>query len=321
MPTKPPPALLPAGLRDLLPPDAKLEADLVHRMISIADANGFTLVKAPLAEFEDGLLANAGKSLARQIFRFMDPQSQEMLAVRADITPQIARIAATRLIHAPRPLKLAYSGEVLRVSGTVLRPERQFCQMGCELIGADDLAADLEIILLAFKCLSAIGLNEISVDLNLPTLVPALLGEHSTDALLEAISRRDIAALRQHGGPMAPSLEQLILSAGLAADAGAAIARIDLPPPAASSVQRLLEVAARLKEEAPTLVVTIDPVERRGFEYQSGVSFTFFSRDHGEIGRGGRYNTAGETGGEAAVGFTFMLDRLLAALGNHKGEQ
>ena len=98
----PHPALLPAGLRDLLPPDALTEASAVERLMAIFASHGFARVKPPMMEFEENLLSGAGAAIADQSFRLMDPDSHRMMALRADMTPQIARIAATRLAEIPR---------------------------------------------------------------------------------------------------------------------------------------------------------------------------------------------------------------------------
>src|SRR4051812_27520640 len=110
--------LLPEGLRDVLPPDAGFEAEVVDRLKKSFAANGYALVKPPLVEFEETLLSGVGTALAPRIFRMLDPASHRTLGVRADITTQIARIATTRLSSAPRPLRLMYAGQVLRVKGT-----------------------------------------------------------------------------------------------------------------------------------------------------------------------------------------------------------
>src|SRR5271170_1381892 len=131
------PALLPAGLRDLLPPDAETEAASVEALMAAFAAHGYQRVKPPLLEFEDSLLAGTGAATAEQTFRLMDPDTRRMMGLRADITPQIARIATTRLIGAPRPLRLSYAGQCLRVHGSQLAPDRQVAQAGIELIGHD----------------------------------------------------------------------------------------------------------------------------------------------------------------------------------------
>ncbi|MGB8840349.1 MAG: ATP phosphoribosyltransferase regulatory subunit, partial [Aliidongia sp.] len=126
------PALLPSGLRDVLPPDAQIEAQIVERMMAVLGGHGFDRVKPPLVEFETSLLDGPGAAMAQDTFRLMDPISQRMIGVRADMTLQIARIATTRLKNLPRPLRLSYAGQVLRVRSTQLRPERQFGQIGAE---------------------------------------------------------------------------------------------------------------------------------------------------------------------------------------------
>ena len=143
----PNPALLPAGLADVLPPHAETEARAIEAMAESFAAHGFQRVKPPLLEFEEGLLSGSGAATAEQTFRLMDPVSQRMMGLRADITPQVARIAATRLGAAPRPLRLSYSGQVLRVRGSQLQPARQFAQAGIELIGPDaaDPFADVKL--------------------------------------------------------------------------------------------------------------------------------------------------------------------------------
>src|SRR6202007_3088552 len=168
------PALLPIGLHDLLPPEAEIEAAIVGQLMATLAAYGYERVKPPLVEFEETLFAGAGAAMATSTFRMMDPASHRMIGVRADMTPQIARIAKTRLGNAPRPLRLSYAGQVLRVKGSEIRPERQVGQVGAELIGADGPAADVEVIAVAGEALTAIGVPELSVDVTLPTLVPAV---------------------------------------------------------------------------------------------------------------------------------------------------
>ena len=100
-------ALLPAGLRDLLPPDAETEASAVEALMEVFASHGYQRVQPPLLEFEDSLLAGSGAAVSEQTFRLMDPVSQRMMGLRADTTPQVARIATTRLARAPRPLRLS----------------------------------------------------------------------------------------------------------------------------------------------------------------------------------------------------------------------
>jgi len=242
-------ALLPAGLRDVLPPDAAFEADIVERLVRWFQAHGYDRVRPPLIEFEDSLLSGAGVAVAPQTFRLMDPVSQRMMGVRADITPQIARLARTRLSGAARPLRLSYAGEVLRVRGSQLRPERQVLQVGAELIGSAAPAADAEIIAMAAGALDSVGVHKLSVDLTVPRLVPTVLAEHALDGaedapLRAALDRKDPDGVAATGGAAADTLVALLRATGQIGPALAALAALDLPPVAAGERDRVAEVAA-----------------------------------------------------------------------------
>ncbi|HYC04572.1 MAG TPA: ATP phosphoribosyltransferase regulatory subunit [Azospirillaceae bacterium] len=314
-------ALLPTGLRDLLPPDAQHEAGVVEGLLGEFARRGYDRVKPPLIEFEEGLLSGPGAALANQTFRLMDPVSQRMMGVRSDMTLQVARIAATRLGKAPRPLRLSYSGQVLRVKGTQLRPERQFGQVGAELIGSLRPEADAEMILLAADALAALGATGISVDLTLPTLIPAVMDAlslpHGTrEAARGALDRRDASEVAALGGPAAELLNAIMACSGPAPAAVERLARVNLPASAEPERARITAVVGLLEAAAPHLAITIDPVERRGFEYQTGLSFTLFARGvRGELGRGGRYRAGGDLiAGEPATGFTLYTDTVIQAV-------
>ncbi|PPQ28125.1 ATP phosphoribosyltransferase regulatory subunit [Rhodopila globiformis] len=312
----PNPALLPAGLRDLLPPDAETEASAVEALMTVFAAHGYQRVKPPLLEFEDSLLAKSGAAVADQTFRIMDPDSHRMMGLRADTTPQVARIATTRLGAAPRPLRLSYAGQCLRVRGTQLAPHRQVAQAGVELIGYDSPGADAETILVAAEALDAVGLTRASFDLTLPTLVPSLLDESGLGAadraaLARALDRKDAAAVARHGGALAPVLTDLLLAAGAADRALEALAAAKLPNHAGVLARRVSDTVAAIRAAAPALRLTIDPVEFRGFRYETGVSVTVYAPGrHEELGRGGRY-ICGDS--EPATGLTLYPDAILRA--------
>ena len=289
-------ALLPAGLRDLLPPDAETEAGSVEALMEVFAAHGYQRVKPPLLEFEDSLLAGSGAAVAEQTFRLMDPDSQRMMGLRADTTPQVARIATTRLARRRGPLRLSYAGQCLRVRGSQLAPDRQIAQAGIELIGCDNPAADAEIVLVGAEALAAMGLIRISFDLTLPTLVPALLddaGNHRSDPgcagtgagsqgrRVGGTPRRQpgadvdrTAAGRRSGGPRSGRRWRQPGCRGRGRDLA----------------DRLAEAVAAIRARAPALRLTVDPVEFRGFRYETGVSVTIYAPGrHEELGRGGRY--------------------------------
>ncbi len=314
-------ALLPAGLQDLLPPDAAHEATILERLVAAFASFGYERVKPPLMEFEETLLSGAGRAVAKESFRLMDPVSQRMMALRADITPQVARIAATRLQSEPRPLRLCYGGQVLRVRGGQLRPERQFAQAGAELIGAPQEAGDAEVVVLAVSALEAVGVRGLTADLSLPTLVPAVtkglaVEDDAAEALRQALDRKDAEAVTVLSGGQSGLFEGLLRAAGPADQALSALQALGLPEEGQGEVEKLARVVTRIRREAPEVSLTIDPVEHRGFEYHTGISFTFFARDvRGELGRGGRYLAEGfGAQRETSTGFTLYMDTVLRAL-------
>ncbi len=314
-------ALLPIGLRDVLPPDAAFETEVGRRLLDMFALQGYEQVAPPLVEFEDSFLGGTGAAMAHDSFRLMDPVSQRMMVVRSDITPQIARIATTRLAAAPRPLRLAYLGQVLRVRGGQLRPQRQFRQAGIELIGSTAPEADAEVIALAVSSLLSLGLRDITVDLNMPTLIPSLCGElgYSGTALARlkaALDRKDAAAVATLADRGRDRLLALLNAAAPAETALERLGRIDLPADAARVRAELASIVPCIRAELPNLTLTVDAVEHRGFEYHSGTSFTIFCRgQRGEVGRGGRYLTGSDPEvGEPAVGMTLFMDAVQRAL-------
>ena len=320
-------ALLPAGLHDLLPPRAAQESSTIAGIMDVFESFGYLQIKPPMVEFESTLAgngANGGGSLAGQMFRLMDPVSQRMMAVRADITLQVARIAGSRLVEEARPLRLSYAGQILRVRGNQMRPERQFAQVGVELIGPDDVNADIEVVILAAEALRAAGISEPTIDINSPALVTNVLAgieldTQATADLRASLDRKDSDAtediLRQHGvlfSDSAKALCAMIETVGPAEDVADVLKSIDLPAGAKDEVARLAAVVAGVRSALPDLSMTLDPVEYRGFEYQTGVSFTVFAEGvRGELARGGRYITEA---GESATGVSLYMDSILRAL-------
>lgn len=319
-------ALLPAGFRDILSPNAANEARLVDRMMTCAAGHGYQRVKPPLIEFETSLLEGPGAATAERVFRLMDPMSQRMMGIRADMTAQAARIATTRLKNAPRPVRLCYAGEVLRTTANQLNPEREVVQVGAELIGSATAEADAEVILLAVETLRVVGVGRISLDLMVPTLVPAVLATLDLDAkteraLRQAIDRKDVAAVEDLAGDGAGVLVGLLEATGPRDAAMAALTALDLPPDGRAALDRLASVVDLVAAVEPDLATTLDPAENRGFEYHTGVAFSLFARGvRAEMGRGGRYQPNGDPTG-SATGFTLYMERVLQALPDPKDRE
>ena len=320
--------LLPTGLADVLPPEAEFEACVTEMLMASFAQYGYDRVKPPLIEFEDILLSGSGIKMAKQTFRMMDPISQRMLGVRADMTLQIARIASTRLGDMTRPIRLSYAGQVLRVKGSNLRPERQFGQIGVEMIGSFSPKADAEVILMAAEALSKLGIANLSIDLCLPTLVPTICKSLKIESgpivskLMIALDQKDVPAIemlkKELGEETSNIFFSLLKAVGPVDKALEDLKEINLPKEADAEVNKLSDIILCLKTGIPDLTITIDPVETRGYEYHTGVTFTFFALNvRGEIGRGGRYlvnDANGNKAAETATGASLYVDTILRAL-------
>jgi len=310
------PGLLPEGLRDRLPPQAEAGSRLLHRVIVAIGRHGYARVSPPLAEFEEGLVAQLKSARAQDLLRFVDPVSQRTLALRPDITAQVGRIAATRMGHRRRPLRLAYGGPVLKLRATQLRPERELTQAGAELIGTDSLAAVIEVLRVAIEALEVAGVTGITVDLTLPDLVEMLasgampLPADRVDAVRDMLDAKDAGGLASLGagaylpfiqaaGPVAPALARL-REIGGASIFGALDKRIE-------AIEAIMDAVGG------QVSLTLDPTERHGFEYQTWIGFSLFGQGlSGEIGRGGSYTIVHPDGHEEkAIGFSVYIDPLV----------
>ena len=286
-------ALLPSGFEDLLPPQAEAEYAAIATLMGVFRGFGYARVKPPLAEFEESLLApGPGAALTQETFRVMDSDTHRMMGLRSDITAQIARIALSRLSEEKRPLRLTYANDVIRTRASQARTQRQFTQVGCEMIGRDDVESDVEICVVALKGLAALGLSNVTIDFALPQCVEEIFE-------LTKTPREEIDAIRhQLAGPAEKAL--------------AALDKIGL-----QDVERLKSVIDGVQSALDALgldgvSITVDPLETCGFEYHDGLAFTLFAADlRGELGRGGRYDIyEGNERAESAAGFTLYMDTL-----------
>ena len=303
--------MLPEGFHDRLPPAADAAAGLEARVLGVARLYGYEQVDPPLAEFADELASRLKAGGLRDAVRFVDPMSQRTLAIRPDLTAQIGRIAATRMGHHPRPVRLSYAGAVVKLSASELNPQRAMRQMGCELIGRDTVAAAIEIVRVAIEALQAAGVTGIAIDFTLPDLVDTLAGDvdpSTLDLLRQRLDAKDAGGVAAIDSRWLPLIEA-------AGPFDAAMARLrgsDAANILASRLDGLAQIAASVDGAA---ALTLDPTERHGFEYQSWLGFSIFARGvRGEIGRGGTYTILHDDGREEpAVGFSLFADPILAA--------
>jgi ATP phosphoribosyltransferase regulatory subunit len=307
-------ALLPSGFHDRLPPHADGAARLEARVLDAARLHGYERVDPPLAEFEDALAHRLKAARGVDAVRFVDPISQRTLAIRPDITAQVGRIAATRMGHHPRPVRLSYAGSVLRLRASELSPERERRQAGCELIGLDTIVAAQEIVTVAVEALEAAGVTGISIDFTLPDLLATLsagplpLGDVPLDTLADRLDAKDAGAV----AAIAPSYLPLIEAAGPFEAAHDRLCQFDVGGALRSRLDGLWKVAEAVKGRAQ---LTLDPTERHGFEYQSWFGFSLFCDGaRGEVGRGGTYTIVHEDWQEeAATGFSLYIDTIVAS--------
>ena len=305
-----PPGLLPEGLRDRLPGEAAAQARTVRALLDSVEARGYDRVSPPLVEYEESLAARL-KSSRTDLARFVDPLSQRTLAIRPDITPQIARIVSTQLANVPRPLRLAYAGPVLKLGATQLNPQRETMQVGAELIGSDSVESACEIVGIAVAALAAAGITGLTVDLTLPDLVQTIAGLVLTPAQITELDllldMKDAGRLT--GAGYAHWLP-LIAATGPVAPALAALRKFDHAGLMTSRIDGIEAIVRSLDG----VRVTLDPTERHGFEYQSWFGFSLFvAGASGVVGRGGSYAIIHPDGhDEPATGFSVFPDALSA---------
>jgi ATP phosphoribosyltransferase regulatory subunit len=305
--------LLPEGFHDRLPPHADAAAAIEARVLEAARRHGYERADPPLAEYADGLSSRLKDGALTDAVRFVDPVSQRTLAIRPDMTAQIARIAATRMGHHPRPVRLSYAGAVLRLRADQLSPARAWRQIGCELIGLDSVAAAQEVVGVAVEALGAAGASGLSLDFTLPDLVATLaagplpVAAEQIEPLRTALDAKDAGAVAQ----LAPGYLPLIEAAGPLAAALARLRAFDADGVLASRLDALAAIAGGLGD---AVTLTLDPTERHGFEYQSWLGFSLFVAGAvREVGRGGTYTIVHADGAEeAATGFSLNADAIVA---------
>ena len=304
-------ALLPEGYRDRLPPHADAAAAVEARLLEAARLHGYERADPPLVEFADALETRLKAGALRDAVRFVDPVSGATLAIRPDLTAQVARVAATRMGHHPRPLRLSYAGPTLRLRAPELSPERERRQLGCELIGLDSVAAAREVVGVAAEALAAAGAEGLSIDFTLPDLVDLLaagpLPVAHPDGLRARLDAKDAGGV----AAIAPAYLPLIEAAGPFEPALAKLRAFDTAGVLASRLDGLQAIAESVSGLA---ALTLDPTERHGFEYQSWLGFSLFTAgSNQEVGRGGTYTVLREDcSEEPATGFTLYPDRLPA---------
>lgn len=316
--------LLPDGIEEVLPPQAQHIETARRATLDLLQRWGYELVITPHIEFIESLLVNAGQDLDLKTFKMLDPLSGRQMGVRADITPQVARIDA----HALRqtgPARLCYAGSVLHAKPQALSSSRSLIQLGAELYGDYSSTADLEIISLMLEVLNLAAVADVHLDLGHVGIYRGLaqaagLSGCIEQQLFDALQRKatdEVAALTESLPPdlahMLRSLVRLCGGAEVLDEAKQLLAMA--PEPVQSCLTTLRQVATQLSLRYPEVPLYFDLGELRGYHYHTGILFAAFVPGVGQsIAQGGRYDHIGAPFGRAraATGFSTDLKNLIA---------
>ncbi|RNC72268.1 MAG: ATP phosphoribosyltransferase regulatory subunit [Desulfuromonadales bacterium] len=320
-------AALPKGVTDFLPEKADKIGYIETRIRKVFELWGFRRIITPLLEFEDVMAAGLGEDLREKTFRFDDRHSGKLLAIPSDITPQVARIVATRMRGYPLPHRLSYSGRVLRHAELQSGRSREVFQAGVELIGLDSPEADAEMVAMAIEVLKGLGFAEFKLDLGHVDFARGIIAGSgltgdAVGRLREAIGKKDSSAVRGilESEPVPDpvkeelaALPRLFGGREILEEAGR-IVNNDISRKALDNIAQVLDILAI---HGVTDHLTIDLGEIRGLGYHSGLTFEGFVTGVGEaVCSGGRYdNLTARYGFPApATGFAFNILTLLNAL-------
>jgi ATP phosphoribosyltransferase regulatory subunit len=310
--------LLPEYIEDVLPADARRLEDMRRLLVDRFQVHGYQLVMPPLLEYVDSLLSATGEDMDLATFKLVDQLSGRMMGIRADHTPQTARIDA-HLLNRSGVTRLCYAGPVLHTLPSGLMRSREPFQVGAELYGHDGLQADLEVQRLLIEGLTGLGLTGVHLDLSHAGIFHALIeGEQQsaddTATLFAAIKAKDLPALadlssRWRHGAALRALPELY---GAAETLEAARARLPLADTVTAALDALSDTLKALGGLGVSL--SVDLAELGGFNYERGITFAAYVEGSADaIARGGRYDEVGKAFGRArpATGFTLDLKPLL----------
>jgi len=318
--------LLPEHIADVLPAQARRIEELRRTLLDLARSYGFELVMPPLLEYLESLLSGTGRELNLQTFKLVDQLSGRTLGLRADTTPQVARIDA-HLLNRAGVSRLCYCGPVLHTRPAAPHATREPLQLGAEIYGHAGLEADLEVQELALDGLHAAGIRGLALDLADARIVRGVLagvpadGERLQD-VVAALAAKDSASLagltRAFPATSRQALADLL---GLYGDE-AVLQRARQVLPGNELVRRALDdltwLAQHVRHTHPQVRIGFDLADLSGYAYYSGARFAVYAADIGEaVVRGGRYDEVGAVFGRNRPAVGFSLD--LKALSSHGG--
>ncbi len=321
------PWLLPQGIEEVLPDEARQLERLRRQLIDLYQSWGYALVMPPLIEFIESLLGDLGRDLDLKTFKLTDQLSGKTLGVRADMTPQVARIDAHHSGSAPA--RLSYMGTVLHTRSDEFASSRSPLQVGCELYGHAGPESDVEIMQLMVETLRCAGMTRLTVDLGHVGIFRALaarcgLSAAQEAALFDKLQRKSMPEITHWLAEQdLPASDKAMLQAlaGLHGDASTLARARSLLSAAgeavAAAIDYVEQVLKLLQQHLPDLQVHIDLAELHGYHYKTGVVFAAYVPGTGqEVARGGRYDEIGAAYGRARPATGFSTDiKTLARIG------
>ena len=308
--------LLPEYVEDILPVEAARVEKLRRRILDLFFSHGYEPVIPPMLEFVDSLLTGTGHDLDLRTFKLVDQVSGRMLGIRADMTPQVARIDA-HLLNRQGVTRLCYAGTVLHTQPSGLQRSRELLQIGAEIYGHAGLESDIEIQTLLLRALGAAGVKALQFELGHVSIFRSLIGRAGIGAELESelfqvLQAKDNPGLRSLSARLDPTIRDalLLLPELYGGPEVLQLARRRLPAFAeiADCLDALEVVGRQLGTEMGD--VCFDLAELRGYHYHSGLVFAAYAGGRREsLARGGRYDDVGKSFGRArpATGFTMDL--------------
>jgi len=319
--------LLPDGIEEVLPPEAARIETARREVLDLFQRWGYELVITPHMEFLESLLTGAGQDLDLKTFKVTDPLSGRQMGLRADITPQVARVDAHTL-RREGPSRLCYAGSVLHAKPNALSTSRSPIQLGAELYGDAGDSSDLEVISLMLEMLELAEVPEVHMDLGHVGIYRGLaraagLSREIEQKLFDALQRKAMGEIAELTSGVPASLAGMLqalarLCGGREALDAARSELADAPGEVRDALDSLVRIADQLAARYPELPLYFDLGELRGYHYHTGVVFAVFVPGVGQsIAQGGRYDDIGADFGRArpATGFSTDL-KTLVALGN-----
>jgi len=316
--------LLPEHVEDMLPDEAWRVEQMRAQFLDLLRKNGYQLVSPPLLEYAESLLIDGSEDMDLRTFKLVDQLSGRTLALRADITPQVARIDA-HLLNRQGVTRLCYAGSVLHTQPVGLTRTRELLQIGAEMYGHSGLESDLEIQQLMLESLVLLGVNDVHLDLGHVGVFRALVSHADLHGDLEselftALQSKDSAALQVLTQPLEAKLRSALLALpALYGDCADVLVRARKLLPRHAEITAALDVLQAVSGKFQTLVssVGIDLADLRGYHYHSGMVFAaYHAGSHDAIALGGRYDELGKCFGRAraATGFSMDLRQLYRLL-------